>query len=199
MLRLLLLFFLNPNLCPLLSAIRFLLPTPILAVMHRLSLPLPYKVCLFKGYDNKVINAAVDFSAKRRKTTRRKTPKKREAQFFFSFLISQKKGLKTSKTSLNCTHWLLLLVSLSGITRQFQRWCWYWWRFVCLMLNPQPHPCCLWSPIVDSQKWGCESEFLSYKVLSSRKSKHNIPSSGLLWNHSTKDTSQRGPLSLFID
>ena len=161
--------------------------------------PLPYKVCLFKGYDNKVINAAVDFSAKRRKTTRRKTPKKREAQFFFSFLISQKKGLKTSKTSLNCTHWLLLLVSLLGITRQFQRWCWYWWRFVCLMLNPQPHPCCLWSPIVDSQKWGCESEFLSYKVFSSRKSKHNIPSSGLLWNHSTKDTSQRGPLSLFID
>ena len=59
---------------------------------------------MFKGYDNKVINAAVDFSAKRRKTTRRKTPKKREAQFFFSFLISQKKGLKTSKTSLNCTH-----------------------------------------------------------------------------------------------
>ena len=46
--------------------------------------PLPYKVCLFKGY-NKVINAAVDFSAKRRKTTRRKTPKKREAQFFFFF------------------------------------------------------------------------------------------------------------------
>lgn len=92
--------------------------------------PLPYKVCLFKGYYNKLINADVDFSAKRRKTTRRKTPKKREAQFFFSFLISQKKGLKTFRTSLNCAHWLLLLVSLSGITREFQRWCWYWWRFV---------------------------------------------------------------------
>ena len=91
--------------------------------------PLPYKVCLFKSYYYNVINAAVDFSAKRRKTTRRKTPKKREAQFFFFFDYS-KKGLKTFKTSLNCTHWLLLLVSLSGITRQFQRWCCYWWRFV---------------------------------------------------------------------
>ena len=151
-----------------------------------------------------MINAAVDFSAKRRKTTRRKTPKKREAQFFFAFLISQKKGLKTSKTSLNCTHWLLLLVSLLGITRQFQRWCWYWWRFVCLMLNPQPHPCCLWSPIVDSQKWGCESEFLSYKggemnawrtnptgrlrggyPLTCFAPKHLCSSSLLLWKHHT--------------
>lgn len=40
---------------------------------------------------------------------------------FFSFLISQKKGLKTFKPPLKFTHWLLLLVSLSGITRQFQR------------------------------------------------------------------------------
>lgn len=52
--------------------------------------------------------------------------------------------------------------------------------------------------MADSQKWGCVSEFLSYKVFSSRKSKHNIRSSGL-WNHSTKDTSQRGILSCFID
>ena len=191
-------FFLNPNLCPLLSAIRFLLPTPILAVMHRLSLPSHIRYVCLKVMIIKWLMLLLISVQKEEKPPEEKHPKN-VRHSFFSFLISQKKGLKTSKTSLNCTHWLLLLVSLLGITRQFQRWCWYWWRFVCLMLNPQPHPCCLWSPIVDSQKWGCESEFLSYKVLSSRKSKHNIPSSGLLWNHSTKDTSQRGPLSLFID
>ena len=37
-----------------------------------------------------MINAAVDFSAKRRKTMRRKSLKKREAQFFLFWLVKRK-------------------------------------------------------------------------------------------------------------